>query len=147
MLEFIKELYDYNDDCNRRVIAIFSENRDKMPDRAVKVMDHMLIAHHIWNRRTLGEEIENPVWGNLEDGSRLDFHEQNQQESHRIMASTGLDDVINYRNSKGVEYSNTVRDTLFHIINHSTYHRGQLASLFREAGAEPAVTDYIFYKR
>ena len=36
---------------------------------------------------------------------------------------------------------------LFHFVNHSTYHRGQIASNLKEHGIEPLVTDYIFYKR
>ncbi|WP_209331385.1 DinB family protein [Lunatimonas salinarum] len=34
-----------------------------------------------------------------------------------------------------------------HIVNHSTYHRGQIATLFRESGLQPVVTDYIMLKR
>lgn len=33
------------------------------------------------------------------------------------------------------------------LINHSTYHRGQITMLMKEAGLETLNTDYIFYKR
>ncbi|QLH28398.1 MAG: hypothetical protein HWD63_02710 [Candidatus Parvibacillus calidus] len=39
-----------------------------------------------------------------------------------------------------------MKDIIFHIINHSTYHRGQIAMEFRQSGLEPLNTDYIFYK-
>ncbi|MCF8317339.1 MAG: hypothetical protein K9I02_01220 [Haliscomenobacter sp.] len=55
--------------------------------------------------------------------------------------------IINYSNSKGQLFSNSIQDMLFHIINHSTYHRGQVATEFKRQGLEPLVTDYIFFKR
>ena len=54
---------------------------------------------------------------------------------------------IIYKNSKGIEFSNTVQDVIFHVINHSTYHRAQIASDLKANGIEPINTDYIFYKR
>ncbi|MGG1633398.1 DinB family protein [Paenibacillus sp. NRS-1760] len=30
---------------------------------------------------------------------------------------------------------------------HGSYHRGQIALLLRQAGAEPILTDYIIYER
>lgn len=35
----------------------------------------------------------------------------------------------------------------FHVVNHSTYHRGQLASLRVALGVQVPVSDYMTYKR
>jgi len=45
-----------------------------------------------------------------------------------------LDFVITYRNSKGIEFSNSVGDTLTHVSLHGSYHRGQIAQTIRGAG-------------
>jgi uncharacterized damage-inducible protein DinB len=34
---------------------------------------------------------------------------------------------------------------LQHIVNHSTYHRGQLTTLLRQLGAQPCATDFLYY--
>jgi uncharacterized damage-inducible protein DinB len=34
---------------------------------------------------------------------------------------------------------------LRHVVNHSTYHRGQVAAKLRRLGVEPAATDFIFW--
>jgi uncharacterized damage-inducible protein DinB len=34
---------------------------------------------------------------------------------------------------------------MLHVVNHSTYHRGQAASLVRALGATPRATDYFLY--
>jgi uncharacterized damage-inducible protein DinB len=36
-----------------------------------------------------------------------------------------------------------VEEILTHLVIHSAYHRGQIASDLRAAGQEPAYTDYI----
>jgi uncharacterized damage-inducible protein DinB len=55
--------------------------------------------------------------------------------------------MISYQNTKGEAYQNTIKDIMFHIINHSSYHRGQVMMLVRNAGLEPIPTDYILTKR
>ena len=51
---------------------------------------------------------------------------------------------ISYVNSKGESWSSQVDDVLLHVITHSAYHRGQIASDMRAAGLTPAYTDFIY---
>lgn len=73
--------------------------------------------------------------------------EANQSRTLAILVNVSLEGSIHYANSTGRQFTNTVGDILFHIINHSTYHRGQLATEFRRSRLDPLVTDYIFHKR
>jgi uncharacterized damage-inducible protein DinB len=41
--------------------------------------------------------------------------------------------------------SNTLRDLLIHVINHSTYHRGQVAAMLRRLGTPALSTDFLIY--
>ncbi|MDO1499494.1 DinB family protein [Winogradskyella maritima] len=54
---------------------------------------------------------------------------------------------MSYESSEGRLFANTVQDILFHIINHSAHHRGQIMMDLRQNGLEPLALDYIFYKR
>ncbi|MCB0848117.1 MAG: damage-inducible protein DinB, partial [Bacteroidetes bacterium] len=54
---------------------------------------------------------------------------------------------LNYKNSRGQEFSNFIVDILSHIVNHSTHHRAQIAARLREMDIPPPATDYIFYLR
>jgi uncharacterized damage-inducible protein DinB len=54
-----------------------------------------------------------------------------------------LDKAISYQNSKGEAWSSAVIDVLTHVLMHSAYHRGQIASHMRESGRTPAYTDFI----
>ncbi len=54
-----------------------------------------------------------------------------------------LERVVGYRNSRGEPWTSTVGDVVTHVVIHSAYHRGQVASELRGAGFEPAYTDFI----
>ena len=72
---------------------------------------------------------------------------ENFEHSLELVQNKDFSEKIAYTNSSGQNYANTVQEILFHIINHSTYHRGQIMSLLKNNGVEPITTDYIFYKR
>ncbi len=59
------------------------------------------------------------------------------------LAPEDLERTIDYVNSKGESWSSTVNDVLTHVLLHSAYHRGQIAAQLREAGHQPAYTDFI----
>jgi uncharacterized damage-inducible protein DinB len=58
-----------------------------------------------------------------------------------------LDRDVAYTNSKGEHWANRVADILRHVVLHSSYHRGQIATLLGRAGETAAYTDYIEYVR
>lgn len=72
---------------------------------------------------------------------------ENYEDTMKVLETADLGKVIDYKNSKGDAFSNTVQDILFHVVNHTTHHRGQIVSDFRQSGIAPLVTDYIFFKR
>lgn len=77
-----------------------------------------------------------------------DIHYENQRNSFEIISNTeDFEKRIDYENTEGRLFTNTLQDMLFHIINHSTNHRGQIAMDFRVNGLEPLASDYIHYKR
>lgn len=147
MKNFLKELFEYNHHFNRQLAGDFSDFPEKTSERAVSLFNHLLNAQQIWNNRIdpRGELVG--VWEVRETCELVDFDRLNYLHSLEILNKFPLDRTFRYQNSRGQEFGNTVRDTLFHIVNHATYHRGQIATEFRLNGLNPRVTDYIFYKR
>jgi uncharacterized damage-inducible protein DinB len=47
----------------------------------------------------------------------------------------------------GDSYTNNVEMIMIHLVNHSSYHRAQIAMLLRQKGLEPINTDFITYDR
>ncbi|MGX1928261.1 DinB family protein [Flagellimonas sp. 2504JD4-2] len=121
---------------------------EKVPQKCVKLFGHILNAHHIWNHRIVGKPAEFGVWQEHPVESWGDIHYENQRTTFEII--TNADDFsqrIDYENSEGRMFANELKDILFHIINHSTHHRGQILMDNRSNGIEPEPLDYIFYKR
>jgi uncharacterized damage-inducible protein DinB len=142
---FFKELFEYNHHYNQKLCDFFSEHQ--ISEKSVRWFNHILNAHHVWNNRI---EAKRPIFGPWDlhrlDGLK-DIDTANFEQSLQILENFDLGEMIRYTNTKGEAFANKVRDILFHVINHSTYHRGQIAAAFRQQGIEPLVTDYIFYKR
>ena len=108
----------------------------------------MLNAHHIWNSRIGERNADFAVWEVHEAAAWEEIHYDNQRDSFGIISNAdSFDKRIIYENSEGRSFSNSLSDILFHIINHSTHHRCQIAMDFRANGIEPPSMDYILYKR
>jgi uncharacterized damage-inducible protein DinB len=57
------------------------------------------------------------------------------------------DQVISYRDLKGNAHQSPVWQILLHLVNHGSYHRGQVTNLLRQLGHSPASQDLIAYYR
>ena len=121
---------------------------DKVPDNCIRLFSHILNAHHIWNQRILGNTSDYGVWDLHMLERWEDIHYDNQRTTFEILSGTdALENRVEYTNSAGKVFTNEVKDILFHIINHSTNHRGQMMRTFRDEGLTPEPLDYINYKR
>lgn len=147
MKQFFTELFEYSHYFNQKLGDIFSDNPGRTSEKAVKLYNHVLNAHQIWNNRIEQKQTASGVWEihPLQDLKSID--KTNYEQTLLILDKFDLNRIISYTNFKGETFRNSIRDVLFHTINHSTYHRGQIAADFRQHGLEPLATDYIFYKR
>ncbi len=54
---------------------------------------------------------------------------------------------FSYKDTKGRTHSQPLVQQMQHLVNHSTYHRGQVAAMLRQLGAQAVNTDLITYYR
>ena len=64
----------------------------------------------------------------------------------------GLDDAklvaqLSYRDLKGNPHSEPLFEQMLHLVNHSSYHRGQVVTMMRQVGVPPTGTDLIAFYR
>lgn len=146
MKEKFSELFEYSYHFDQKFIDAIGQHTSLLPERCFQLINHILNAHQIWNGRILNEDTFG-VWEIHPFENLEKINESNFLNSLKILENLDLSQIISYRNSKGDLFENKIEDILFHIINHSTYHRGQITLLFRESGVEPLISDYIFHKR
>ena len=56
-----------------------------------------------------------------------------------------LERIIEYHNLQGKPFRYPLRVLLQHVVNHGTYHRGQVVTQLREIGVKPLSTDLLRY--
>ena len=147
MKDFYKDKFKYNLDKNQLMIQYLVENQMALNEKIHVLMSHILDAHEIWNTRILKVPTQFSVW-QLQDWDKMqEINEDNHSVSDVVLDSKELDEIVNYTTSTGEKYSNSIQDLLFHLINHSNYHRGQINAELKSLGLKPLITDYVFYKR
>jgi uncharacterized damage-inducible protein DinB len=71
-------------------------------------------------------------------------------EEERSTFARGLDadrlgETIAYSNLAGETRKNRLGELFVHVVNHSSYHRGQVANMLRQLGRKALSTDYVQY--
>lgn len=146
MKDFFKELLEYTYAFNDKVIESLMQN-SKGIEKSIQLINHTINAQQIWNARIENTKITITVWDIRSPEDLKIINLINYQKSLAIVDSFDLEKRVIYTNTKGEVFENSIRDILFHVVNHSTYHRGQIATDHKLNGIQPLVTDYIFYKR
>lgn len=63
------------------------------------------------------------------------------------LADADLVKPLEYANLKGERFTAPLGRLMQHVINHSTYHRGQITTMLRQLGASPVGTDLVTFLR
>lgn len=143
--EHFEDLFIYSRHYNQKFINLL----ETLPaeEKSIKLISHIVNAHQIWNRRINYQAMGTGVWDIRSMNELRAADEQNFEETLQILKTLDLEKIIDYKNIKGEPFSNPVREILFHVVNHSTYHRAQISAALKAGGTEPIISDYIFYKR
>ena len=54
-------------------------------------------------------------------------------------------EIFRFRNIAGVDKAIVRWQVFRHIVNHGTYHRGQIANMLRQLGVKPPSTDLLYW--
>jgi len=157
-LEMIRDLYSYNRWANARSLegasAVSSADFTKEVGGSFAslrgTLAHVYGAEWIWLERWRGTSPRKlPFSLDFPDvetiRSRWQDVEREQKEFLDSLDAGRLAEVISYVNLKGETFAYPLRRMLQHVVNHSTYHRGQVATLLRQLGATPLSTDLLLY--
>lgn len=154
----VEYLFDYNRWANSKVLDAVSKlnaeqfTRDlKSSHRSVRdTLAHILAAEWIWLER----------WKGVSPGALLnpeDFHtigtlerrwaevERGYAEFINVVSDEALAAVIRYTNTRGEEWAYPLIQMMQHVMNHSTYHRGQVVTMLRQLGAEVTAVDLLVF--
>jgi len=158
--EDFKSLFQYNAWANRRTVeacgtlapAQFARDLESSFRSVRDTLVHIMAVERVWLER----------WKLAWDGSFLkapDFPDVDSVraawvpiERELLAFVDGLSDqdtkrIVPHKNLAGAEFQMPLWELMQHLVNHGTYHRGQITTLIRQAGGKPSGTDLVGFYR
>jgi|HubBroStandDraft_5_1064220.scaffolds.fasta_scaffold00604_4 uncharacterized damage-inducible protein DinB len=155
-----KTLYQYNAWANHRTLdacatvpaAEFTRELDSSFRSVRDTLVHIMAVELVWLERwklkwdgTFRKASDFPdvasvrqAWKGIEAELLAFVDGLSDEDVHRI---------VPHKNSAGAEFRMPLWQLLEHLVNHGTYHRGQITTLVRQAGGKPIATDLVAFYR
>ena len=160
-LQDIQTMYEYNYWANKRMLSVIEP---LPPDQFVKdigvshggirgTLVHIMGGEEIWVKRWKGEQAISMAKADMFPTfeSVLNRWEMVEMEvmgfCHMLKTDDDILKIISYKDMKGNSYSQQLYQLMQHLINHSTYHRGQVVSMLRQIDVKPIGTDMVVFFR
>jgi uncharacterized damage-inducible protein DinB len=148
MKKYFLKLYQYNEWANRRVLRAIS-SQDVQHEKILSLFSHQMSANYLWLHRIKGLPPPSyELWKTypVNELARM-VDEVSAMWLQFIEETESFDRILKYNNYTGDYFENNVEHIMMHLVNHGTYHRGQIALLLRMNGLEPINTDFITWDR
>jgi uncharacterized damage-inducible protein DinB len=154
----IRELYGYNRSANAR---IFEGVRPLTPEQFGRdlgssypsvrdTLAHIVRAEWLWLQRWKGispkvpfEAAEFPQAVVLQ--ARWLEIEADQRVFLDGLTSQRLASMVRYVNLQGQPWEYPLWPQMYHLVNHSTYHRGQVNAMMRQLGSRAVSTAFLVF--
>ena len=158
--EEMVQLYEYNAWADRRVVeaasALTREQFTKQLGSSFSsvrdTLSHILGVEWLWLERFQGRSpVAIPDDSEYADIAKLKASwasfEPTLLNFVRGLTQGDLDRVMEYKTMKFGVYRNPLWQSMQHLVNHGTYHRGQVTTMLRQLGAQPILTDLMHFYR
>lgn len=142
----IERTFLYNDWAHREELTRLCE----LPvphDTAQRLFAHILATEWLWLGRIGRPARELDVWPDLTLEQCAAEIEPLREAWQIALRTVDFHTTVEYHNSKGERWTSRVDDILTHVVMHGAYHRGQIATVLRQAGEAPPYTDFIHATR
>jgi uncharacterized damage-inducible protein DinB len=155
----IKFLFNYTEVANEQIFDAAAGLAPEQTTRQVggsfpsirETLAHVAAADWIWLCRWTGESPKVwPTWATT--GSVSEIHEEwrrihaGRNEFINTLTDADLEREISFTRINGEADRARLGFLLQHVVNHNTYHRGQVANQLRMVGAVPPSTDLLRYR-
>jgi uncharacterized damage-inducible protein DinB len=158
MLPIVLNHLQYNAWANNKLIEFIAQLDRSLLEQEVKssfptlckTIQHTANAEQIWLSRLQQQTIA--TWpGDISKENAMQKWQSSSAEfvAHfKRKAADYYQQPITYTSMKGDQFTTSAGNIALHVVNHSTFHRGQMITILRALHQEnlPA-TDYILYTR
>jgi uncharacterized damage-inducible protein DinB len=111
---------------------------------------HLVSADYRWLQRWKGVPLANiPDTFVFESYTQVNAVWQPILEEMKTVSNhffeTGVNQPLSFTTAKGDAYSMPFWQTLYQVVNHGTYHRGQITNMLRMLNRQPVGTDILLF--
>lgn len=147
MKDHFLRLFAFNSWANDQVLEALSNQ--SVSDEIRSKMSHILWAEWAWLCRIKGIPIDkSSVKNHLTNEELAEKALENGRAWRKILESNpDFETIFEYKLMNGTESRSCLADIITHVVNHGSYHRGQIATLLRQEGLIPKPTDFIGFTR
>ena len=142
MKERFARLFAYDEWANRETLRSLRD-AENPTRKSVELIAHIVASEWLWLTRLKEEKQRLAVWPELSLEQCEVQIEELGGHWREYLEKAAPSETVSYVNSKGEPWTSNVEDMLVHVVMHSSYHRGQIASQLRSSGNTPAYTDFI----
>nr|WP_237728687.1 DinB family protein [Bacillus halotolerans] len=156
-----KQFYDYHSWANKRILnhiehlpegTAYQEVKSVFPSVS-DVLLHMCRADYIWLNVLSGVDYQEIIDGTGKFESahgnmtaiKQHASELELQYHHFFSRQTDLEQTFSMQHPKLGTLESTYADTILHVVNHGTYHRGNVTAMLRQLGHSGVPTDYMYF--
>lgn len=157
-LDYIQALYEYNRWANGRILDAaarltidkFTKDLGNSYGSVRDTLVHIMSGEWIWLKRWQGTSTKTMLSSSefltiSRLKSRWTEIESEQTDFLSSITEESLEEIIAYVNTEGQPFKYPLWQMLVQVVNHSTYHRGQITTMLRQLGAEPIATDFLIF--
>ena len=111
---------------------------------------HILWAESLWLQRWRGGSFAgalDPDAFPTSESLRLAFEAVHANQLNWLsgLPPSAAEQLVTYVNFQGQPWTYALRNMVQHLVVHSAFHRGQVASMLRRLGAVPPHTDFLVF--
>ena len=117
------------------------ENMRSIRDRYVHLAQDTWEWYHDWTGEDPGEE---PSFDQMTKDGLFDFIVDYDKKLVGLIETRSVDNLEFDADGKKIKLR--LDEFLFHMVNHATYHRGQIVAGLRVLGKETLMTDYVPFR-
>jgi uncharacterized damage-inducible protein DinB len=159
-LDDVRTLFEFNYWAKARLMSVLESLGDEQFTKDLGsshgsihgTLVHIVGAENIWLSRWTDQAVlklldpkDYPTLGAVQ--KKWDEVEHGMRKFVSSLTEENISAVVTYKTMEGKQFSYPLWQIMQHVVNHSSYHRGQIVTMLRQQGVKPVGTDLIAYYR
>ncbi|MDR7239180.1 DinB family protein [Neobacillus drentensis] len=163
MINHVENLYKYHVWANQRIIdhlKTLSPEKYQKEIKSVfssvsKAFSHIYLVDYLWLNILEGQSMNEALQSSFQLQEKIEklsiedletkFHTLTTQFKSFLNRQEDIEKKMLLDNPYAGLRETSLSEILLHVVNHGTYHRGNISAMLHQLGDSSVMTDYAFY--